>query len=403
MKIYQGYPIALIAFLSTGLTIGASQYAFGEFVTPLQNEFGWTQTQLNLSMTFAVLSGLSAPFIGNIADRWGVRIVMLCSLLSISAGFLLRTFMTSLWLWYFTSALIYLGFHGATILPSGKLVGNWFPVNRGKMMGLVTSGNNVGGLLMPPFAVLLISKWDWRFGYFGFGIIIFFLLLFVVFIIKEKPQQTDTSVKKDSTPFHSHNVLEQLTLKQILRTKKFWYILVGLTGATFTYQGILTQLRQHFEENGFPPQTATLGLAVIAALGIASKLFFGRLSELWSARSAIIISLGFQTIGAIIFAFARSDLEMWLGIIFFGIGFGGLGALIALVIQEAFGLMKFGTLIGLVHAAGIISMGGAPVLAGWIHDKNGEFDQVFIIIAFIFILSMICFLIARGKEISEEL
>ena len=55
---YRGYPIAVVAFLSTGLTIGTSQYAFGEFAAPLREAFGWSQTALNLSLSLAVVSGL---------------------------------------------------------------------------------------------------------------------------------------------------------------------------------------------------------------------------------------------------------------------------------------------------------------------------------------------------------
>ena len=75
-RIYRGYPIAVIVFLSTGLSVGMAQYAFGEFSGPLREEFGWTQTQLNMSLAFSFISGVLAPFIGRISDRAGIRPVM---------------------------------------------------------------------------------------------------------------------------------------------------------------------------------------------------------------------------------------------------------------------------------------------------------------------------------------
>jgi len=51
-RIYRGYPIALVVFLSTGFSVGMTQYSFGEFSGPLRDQFGWTQTQLNLSRAF---------------------------------------------------------------------------------------------------------------------------------------------------------------------------------------------------------------------------------------------------------------------------------------------------------------------------------------------------------------
>ena len=83
-RIYRGYPIAVVVFLSTGLSVGMAQYAFGEFAGPLREQFGWSQTELNLSLVFSFISGILAPFVGNLSDRVGLRPVMFGSLLLIA-------------------------------------------------------------------------------------------------------------------------------------------------------------------------------------------------------------------------------------------------------------------------------------------------------------------------------
>ena len=182
---YRGYPIAVVVFLSTGLTIGTSQYAFGEFAAPLRDHFGWSQTELNLSLTLAVISGLLAPVIGRAADRWGARPVTVISLLLVAAGFLLRPLIDSLWHWYLFSALVYAGFPGATTLPAGKLVGLWFPATRGRVMGAVTAGNNAGGLTMPPLAAAMIALGGWQWGFLAFGAVLLLLALVAWVTIRE--------------------------------------------------------------------------------------------------------------------------------------------------------------------------------------------------------------------------
>ncbi|MEE8046764.1 MAG: MFS transporter, partial [Dehalococcoidia bacterium] len=164
-RIYRGYPIALVVFLSTGLSVGMAQYAFGEFAGPLKEEFGWSQTQLNLSLAFSFISGILAPFIGNLSDRIGIRPVMFGSLLLIASGFLLRPFISELWHWYLFSSLVYAGFPGATIMPAGKMVGLWFPKTRGRVMGAVVAGNNFGGVTMPPLAAAIIATLSWQMAY----------------------------------------------------------------------------------------------------------------------------------------------------------------------------------------------------------------------------------------------
>lgn len=399
---YRGYPIAAVLFLSTGLAIGTSQYAFGEFSAPLRAHYGWSQTAVNMSLTLAVLSGIVAPFAGRATDRWGARPVAVISLLLVAAGFLLRPLISSLWHWYLFSALVYAGLPGSTTLVTGKLSGLWFPANRGQAMGAITAGNNIGGLAMPPLAAALIAFSGWQLGYLVFGILALVLSLIALVIIRE-----DKSLVNNEMRLHLRTAAAEtsvslmgsgVTLQQALQTHRFWLIIGGLFGATFTYQGVLTQLRQHFSENGFSPALATTGIAVIAALGIGSKLAFGGASERWTARSCCIASVALQTVGLIIMALARSVPAMWCGIIVFGLGFGGLGVLIVLIVQEEFGMKEFASIQGVVQLAITGSLAGAPALAGWIHDRTGSFAPAFLLIAGIFITAIICLLAAGGRD-----
>ena len=175
--------MAVVVFLSTGLSIGMAQYSFGEFAEPLQDKFGWSQTQLNFSLTFAFISGILAPFIGRLSDRFGTRPVMVASLLLIALGFVLRPLISELWHWYLFSALVYAGFPGATVLPSGKMVGLWFPETRGRVMGAVTAGNNFGGVTMPVLAASMIATFSWQVAYMTFAAIMVALAFVALAVI----------------------------------------------------------------------------------------------------------------------------------------------------------------------------------------------------------------------------
>ena len=86
---------------------------------------------------------------------------------------------------------------------------------------------------------------------------------------------------------------------------------------------------------------------------------------------------------------------MWIGIFVFGMGFGGLGVLLVLIVQEAFGMKAFGSIQGIVQISYTLSIAIAPFLAGRIHDQTGSFSLAFLIIAVIFILAIVCLLAAR--------
>ena len=402
-RIYRGYVAALLVFLSTGLSIGMTQYSFGEFAVPLQSKFGWTQTELNLSLSFAFISGILAPLIGSWTDRFGIRPVMFGSILLIAAGFLLRPFMSELWHWYVLSALIYAGFPGATVLPAGKIVGIWFPDTMGRMTGLVVSGNNFGGMTMPPLAAVIINLISWQWAYATFGVVMLLLAASVLAFLKERPRDVLVEMRRTRRPrTESAGIRARagLTLRQAMRTWAFWLCIVGLTAATFTYQGVLTQLRQHFGENGFEPAAATSAVTFIATMGIASKIAFGRASERFSARRMTSLSLLFQASGVALIIIPDASVPLiWAGVVVFSLGFGGLGALIVLVVQQTFGLREYGSLMGVFQLAQIVSIAGGPILAGQVHDRTGSFDLAFAVIIAIFVAGMFAMFAARQPKI----
>ena len=401
-QIYRGYPIAIVVFLSTGLSVGMTQYAFGEFAGPLKEQFGWSQTQLNLSLAFSFISGLCAPFVGTLSDRIGIRPVMFGSILIIAIGFLMRPFITELWHWYLFSALVYTGFPGATVLPGGKMVGLWFPRTRGRMMGAVMAGNNFGGITMPPLAAAIIVVFNWQTAYVVFGVIMGALAVMALFVIVEDEKKVESEMKRtgrgDQAQIARAAAQAGVTLKQALRNRNFWLVTVGLVAATFTYQGVLTQLRQHFEESGFTPAMATTAVSTIAGMGIFSKLAFGRASEKITARIATILSIALQMVGVLIIAQVDASHLLWLGIFVFGLGFGGLGALALLVVQEMFGMKEFGGIMGIMKVGMIASGTGAPMIAGAIHDSSGSFDSAILIVAAIYIIGIAALALARPIE-----
>ena len=401
-QIYRGYPIAIVVFLSTGLSVGMTQYAFGEFAGPLKEQFGWSQTQLNLSLAFSFISGLCAPFVGTLSDRIGIRPVMFGSILIIAIGFLMRPFITELWHWYLFSALVYTGFPGATVLPGGKMVGLWFPRTRGRMMGAVMAGNNFGGITMPPLAAAIIVVFNWQTAYVVFGVIMGALAVMALFVIVEDEKKVESEMKRtgrgDQAQIARAAAQAGVTLKQALRNRNFWLVTVGLVAATFTYQGVLTQLRQHFEESGFTPAMATTAVSTIAGMGIFSKLAFGRASEKITARIATILSIGLQMVGVLFIAQVDASDLLWLGKFVFGLGFGGLGALALLVVQEMFGMKEFGGIMGIMQVGMIASGTGAPMMAGAIHDSSGSFDSAFLIVAAIFVVGIAALALARPIE-----
>ena len=395
--IYYGWNVALVAFLSTGISVGMTGYAFGAFVEPLEEEFGWTRTQVNWGVALGFVSGVVAPIVGRIMDRFGARPVMVISLLIMALGFLLRSSVDNLWQFYLYSAIVYIGMPGATVMPAGRLVGLWFPKTRGRMMGIVTSGNNFGGLTIVPLAAVIIATSGWRWGFASLGLISAGLAVLVLVVVRERPVEEASEDGSASTSTEIPGVSGRVALHSL----SFYLITVGITAGAFTYSVILSQMIPHLTSQGFSDEAAAAALTVTAAFGLTSKLFFGLLSEKITARIAFVLTLLIQATGVFLFIVAGGSQAVWAAVLVFGLGFGGMGALIPLTVAEAFGLRSFGTIMGFVSVAGIMPQLAGPLVAGYIFDQRGSYAIPFGIIVGMFIFGALALLAARRTPMSS--
>ncbi|MDA1258141.1 MAG: MFS transporter [Chloroflexi bacterium] len=400
--LYRGWPIALIASVASGLTIGMSGYAFGVFVDPLEDEFGWTRTEINFSLTLSVISLLIGPFVGKSMDRFGARPVMAVSLAFVATGFLLYAAMGELWQYYAASLLLYAGLPGATMLPSGRLISIWFAGTRGRMMGIVTAGNNTGGLLMVPTSTLVVGAAGWRWGYLMFSALILIVAVLVIIYVRDRQRDVNASSGKRWAPKvagdQSRGASVGFTLREALRTRTFYYLAVGHAVPAFAYGAFLTQLIPHLESKGLSDGAASAGVMLLAIFGVISKLVFGRLSETITARWAMSISLGIQSVGLLLLIAAGGSLAVWPVIIFFAMGFGAMGALIPLTVTEAFGLRAFGTILGVTSMVGAVPLIVGPLMAGIVFDAYGAYDIAFAVISVMFMLGALSMVMARKPE-----
>jgi sugar phosphate permease len=399
--IYRGWYIALVSALSIGAVLGTAQFAFSLFILPLEEEFGWTRTQVNGALTCGVVSGLLSPFVGNLMDRIGAKWTMAGSIALVAVAFLLRSIMTELWQFYLFSALMFAGTPGATMMPAGRLVNTWFPRIRGRMMGIVTSGNNFGSMLAMPIVAALITMVGWRLTFVAMAIGLLGFVLLIILVIRDTTDDVINERNKRWAPSEVDtetqlNTNVGLSRSEALRTRTFWFLVVGMTLQQFVRTGVVSQMVPHLQHTGFSLTTATGAMMLLAFFAMSSKLIFGRLSETITARLSWVAILILQTTGLSILMVAGDSLTFtWAAIVIFGLGMGGVGALTPLVITDMFGLKHFGSIMGLTRTPIIIPVLVGPILAGMIYDTTGSYSWMFLITIGMLILSTLAFLMTK--------
>ena len=397
---YDGWLIVGTVFLSSALSIGASNYAFGLYVVPLEETFGWTRTEISASLSFLAIGSLAAPLLGRFMDNYGARPLLTGSLALFGVSLVLRPLMTELWHFYALSILQFFAFSGMNMLPAGRLVGLWFPKAKGRAMGFAMMGNNFGGLTVPALTVYVLAVATWGSAFVVTGILAFAVALMATLFVHERtPHRVASTREDDSSPATSR--LAGLTVKEALRSDAFYYVTAATALGSFTYSALLPQISTHLLDQGTDNATVAMLLSLLAGFGMAGKGIFGYLAERFTARVAMMLSLGGQTALISVIVAYPVGLHLWVIVPIFGFFFGAYGVLITLLLQENFGLKYFGSIAGLSGLVGMIAAVAGPLMAGASSDYLDSYGPAFMAVAALFVTAIL--LLTRVKSPMQRL
>ena len=405
-RFHRGHAVVLATFVLIGLGNGATQYSFGFFISPLEQEFGWTRTQINGALAFSFTMGLMAPISGRAIDRIGARWVMTVSLLVVGISIALRPLMTELWHWYALHALLFGAFVGAIVLPAGKLLGLWFRSSYGKMVGITYMGANFGGLIIAPIANVLIQNTSWQTtSYILGGACI--LWTPVAFLLTKDPAPgelpEDEQIQDSEGGAPKRRALPGMDASAAFKTWAFYAALIGMTAAGLTYLGVLSQIFPHLTNEGVSINQAAFVISAVGLFGMGGKLLFGYLGDRVPVRYLALIGLLLESIAVIALMYAANPVFMWIFVVLYGLSFGGFGMLFAVIIRNTFGIRAFGTIFGVVNLISMVTAIGAPLLAGYSFDATGSYQTAFVVFAVIFAIGgMIIFTARPPKQMREQ-
>ena len=394
INFHRGWAIAAACFLASSVAVGGSQYSFGHFVEPLENTFGWTRTQIGLSLSLIAFGSFISPLIGSLIDKQGSRRIMAFSMAVFGISYLVRPFMTELWHWYFLSVVQSFSMVGAAMLPPGKLVGLWFPENRGRVIGITAMGNNFGGMVIQPIIAFLVTVYNWKVAYAVVGALGILVSIYSYLVVRNP----DSESKGISESEKKTDILTGFTLQEAIRTKTFYAITFAILCGTFTYSSLLPQVSSHLIINGVRESTASIAVSLFATCGMVGKFVFGNLSDKYGPRMALVLDLCGQAIFASLLVYAGDGLPVWVIVPAMGFFLGAFGALYQLIVIDAFGVKHFGAIMGVIAISNAVPSFLGPIIAGMSFDITGSYAIAFVITSVIFVLGAVSLKFTRENS-----
>jgi MFS family permease len=142
----------------------------GQAVQPIQDELGFTDTQMSyVMMAFTLAYGLFEVPAGWLGDRIGSRWVLTGVVLWWSAFTALTGVGTGLLTLVAIRFLFGAGEAGA-FPNAARVISRWFPLGeRGRVQGLMLTAAQLGSVFAPPVAAYVIAAAGWRWTFAAFG------------------------------------------------------------------------------------------------------------------------------------------------------------------------------------------------------------------------------------------
>ncbi|MCL6246616.1 MFS transporter [Acinetobacter sp. ANC 4945] len=369
--IYMLIGSAIILALSLGV-----RHAFGLYLVPMSDEFGWGHNVFSLAIAMQnLIWGAVQPITGAFADKYGSKIVVAVGGALYALGLLLMA-VSSTGLLLNLSAGLILGLAlSATSFPVllsavGRAA---HPDKRSLAMGIASAAGSFGQFIMLPSTLLLLQKFGWSSALVVSAILIA-LIIPLAWMLK-----APMYVAPNATNTHEAS----LTFKQILQLawehKPFWFLALGFFVCGFQVVFIGIHLPGYLIDHGFNATTGTIFLALVGLFNIVGTYTAGWLGGKYSKPKLLMGLYGLR--GIAIIAFLLLPLSTWT-IYAFGVIMGLLWLstvpLTNGIVANMFGVKYLSMLSGIVFFTHQVGSFFGGWLGGVNHDMTGNYNAIWI-------------------------
>ena len=361
----------------------AIRSSFGLFQIPIADDFLWPRAEFSMAIAIQNLAwGISTPFFGALAEKFGDRKAISFGVILYSVGLLISSNAVTPEAHQMLNIIIGCGIAGTGFGPILAVVGrSATPEKRSLVLGITTAAGSAGQVLGPPFTSALLNTMTWSSVMVILAIIVLATLICLIAI---KPEYKVNNIEINEN-------LSDVLFKAI-KDPTFSMLFLGFFSCGFQLGFITAHFPAFITEScaAIPPNslirslgvnsTSTLGafsIAVIGLFNIIGAITAGYLGKNFTKKYLLsIIYLG-RTLAAIAFILFPITVE---SVIIFSIVMGGLWLatvpLTSGVIGYIYGMQYMGTLYGIIFLSHQIGSFVGIWLGGSLYDTFGNYNLV---------------------------
>jgi MFS family permease len=379
-------PLSLTVMVAFGIML----YGFSVFLTDGAAGGEFSTGLLSVAYGGGLVAGGALAYpIGRRADRRGVREIFGLGALLGAGGLTLFSFATEPWhvlvAWW-----VLIGPAGAMTFyePAFVAVDRWCATEqRARALAVLTLIGGLAGIIFLPGVERLISLVGWRAAVRSLGLLLLFTggSTALFFLRNEPPAQQVASVR------------EAYSLGSIFRDRRFVLFTAAMVLSSVGAQAVLSHRVARFEEAGFAVAGVAVWAAVASALSLPGRSVAPFLAQRFRSTSVQATVMGLMAVASVLMIDGSSDWQLSGHFIVFGVSFGAVLPLRAMVMSQWFSGSGYGRTMGAQWAVASLTGAAGPAVVGVLHDSTGGYRVPIAIVA-VLLAGAAVLVVASGRS-----
>jgi MFS family permease len=163
-----------------------------------------------------------------------------------------------------------------------------------------------------------------------------------------------------------------------LRSRAFIVLAATFFACCATHSGPIFHTVAYAIGCGLPTVAAVTIYSMEGAAGLGGRLLFGVAADRFGAKRVLIIGLLVQALAAPSYLMVNQLGGFYVVATVFGLAYGGVMPLYAVLARDYFGPRILGTVLGAASMVSSLGMALGPVAGGWLYDRYGSYTWMYV-------------------------
>ena len=390
---------------------------------------GWNRSTIGFGITAGVwCSGLVAPFVGRLADRYGPRWLMSFGLIVMGISLFSMAGISSVWQFYLVVILGRSLTHPLLIGVVPRTVAvNFFQRRRALAVSLTGMFRPISGGTNIQITSSISAAYGWRNAFRILGSVSLLLALPIFIVMRRRPedigllpdgtkadghaltgspeiQPGPSSLEAGRTPPASIGTPEfSWTAGEALRTRAFWLMALAALMAVMASSGMAFNMVPYLQEQAHLSRAQATGVLSLSTVLALSHLGWAYLANKLTPRVCIMAAMVFAA-GMVLYlsTAVSSAFSAYIFGVLWGISSGSSEALIYILLTSYFGRASYGTLVGSLRPFEAAGLGVGHSLGPVIYDLTKSYKGLLAAVMVFHLMAALFIFLVRPPALPQR-